>query len=51
MTISKEELIKDIEQARLILNQSIDEKQKYNEIYEYSVRLDRLIEQYIVAGF
>lgn len=48
---SKEELIKKIEQARCILNKSIDSKEKYEEIYKNSIHLDSLIEQYIVAGF
>lgn len=51
MMMSKEELMDDIEQARRILNRSIDEKEKYEEIYKYSIQLDSLIEQYIVAGF
>lgn len=41
----------NIENARQILNRSIDEKEKYEEIYKYSIQLDSLIEQYIVAGF
>ncbi len=49
--LSREELIQRIESARRKLNQSIDEKRRYEEIYEDSVRLDELIEQYIVAGF
>ena len=48
---TREELIYEIESARKKLNQSIDEKRRYEEIYQYSVRLDALIEQYIVAGF
>ncbi len=51
MTYSKEELIQEIETARKILNASIDEQKKYEEIYQNSVELDSLIEQYIVAGF
>lgn len=51
MTCSKEELIQKIEAARQVLNQSIDEKRKYEEVYENSVKLDLLIEQYIVAGY
>lgn len=47
----KEELIRKIEQARQILNESIDGKKAYNLIYENSVQLDSLIEQYMVAGF
>jgi len=51
MTCSKEELIQKIEAARVKLNQSIDEKKRYEEVYENSVKLDLLIEQYIVAGY
>jgi hypothetical protein len=51
MTCSKEELIQKIEAARLILNRSIDEKRQYEEVYQNSVKLDSLIEQYIVAGY
>ena len=48
---TREELVQKIESARKKLNQSIDEKRRYEEIYQDSVRLDELIEQYIVAGF
>lgn len=51
MGSKKEELIKNIEHARQKLNESIDQKERYDEIYEKSVQLDLLIEQYIVAGF
>lgn len=51
MASKKEELIKRIEYARQILNQSIDAREQYDVIYEKSVNLDVLIEQYIVAGF
>lgn len=51
MGISKEELIQKIEQARETLNCSIEKKERYEIIYKNSVILDRLIEQYIVAGF
>lgn len=50
MMISKEELIHDIEEARERLNKSIE----YDEgdiIYYRSVELDKLIEQYIAAGY
>ena len=43
----KEELIQEIESARRILNQSIDERRQYEEIYKNSVQLDALIEKYI----
>ena len=49
--LTRDELIVRIESARKKLNQSIDEKRRYEEIYQDSVRLDELIEQYIVAGF
>ena len=51
MTSSKEELIQQIEVARKALDQSIDEKRQYDEIYKNSVELDSLIEQYIVAEY
>ena len=50
MIISKEELIRNIEEARERLNRSID----YDDgdvIYLRSVELDKLIEQYIEAGY
>lgn len=48
--ISKEELIRDIEEARKRLNTSI-ENDKEDIIYNKSVELDKLIEQYIAAGY
>lgn len=51
MKVSKDELVQKIELTREKLNKSIDLKEKYEEIYRYSVELDRLIELYIVAGF
>ena len=51
MTYSREELVQKIEVARKALNQSIDEKTQYDEVYQNSVELDSLIEQYIVAGY
>lgn len=51
MNNAKEDLIREIESARLILNKSIDEGQAYEEIYKNSVRLDALIEKYIMAGY
>lgn len=51
MEVAKEELVRKIELARAKLNKSIDLKEKYEEIYQYSIELDRLIELYIVAGF
>ena len=49
--LTRDELIARIESARKKLNQSIDEKRRYEEIYQDSIRLDELIEQYIVARF
>lgn len=51
VTYSREELIEKIEEARKVLNDSIDEKKQYEEVYNNSVELDSLIEQYIVAGY
>lgn len=51
MANSREELVQKIEAARKILNDSIDNGQQYEEIYSNSVKLDSLIEQYIVAGY
>ena len=47
----KEELIQKIESAREVLNKSIDEKKQYDEVYQNSILLDTLIEQYIEAGY
>ena len=47
----KRMLIEKIERARKLMNDSIDAKDDYDTIYRYSVELDRLLEQYIVAGF
>lgn len=49
--ITREELVREIEAAREKLNQSINERKKYDEILSDSVYLDSLIEQYIVAGY
>lgn len=49
--VSKEELVCKIEEARARLNQSIERKEESDRIYENSVALDKLIEQYIVAGY
>lgn len=51
MKFSKEELVQKIEQSRKKLNQSIDLKDAYEEIYQNSIELDQLIELYIVSGF
>ena len=49
--MTREELITRIEETRRKLNQSIDQREKYEVIYRHSVELDGLIEQYIVSGF
>lgn len=51
MKRSKEELIALIEEARKVMNSSIEEKDDYDKIYQNSVKLDQLIEQYIVSGY
>lgn len=50
-TLGKQNLIEKIEAARSRLNESIDSMKDYEIIYQYSVELDHLIEQYIVAGY
>lgn len=50
-TLEKQILIERIEAARKKMNDSIDAKNDYEIIYRYSVELDHLIEQYIVAGY
>ncbi|GLB30476.1 hypothetical protein LAD12857_23990 [Lacrimispora amygdalina] len=50
MIMSKEELIQNIEVARERLNTSIDHEDG-EVIYLRSVELDKLIEQYIEAGY
>ena len=51
MKIAKDELVRDIEQARKRLDNSIEKKEDYEAIYQNSLDLDRLIEQYIASGF
>lgn len=51
MELGREELVRAIESARSRLNESIDGKERYEQIYQNSVELDRLIELYIVSGF
>ena len=48
---AKEELVRNIERARERLDSSIEKKEDYESIYQNSVDLDRLIEQYIASGF
>ena len=43
----REKLIQRIESVRAKLNRSID----YAAVYQYSVELDALIEQYMAAGY
>lgn len=51
MKDAKETLVRDIEQARERLDSSIEKKENYESIYQNSVDLDRLIEQYIASDF
>ncbi|WP_432628225.1 Spo0E family sporulation regulatory protein-aspartic acid phosphatase [Brotaphodocola sp.] len=51
MRIPKEELILEIEKARNALNHSIESGEAYESVYQNSVDLDHLIEEYILAGF
>lgn len=51
MKDAKEKLIEAIESARQKLNISIDNQEDYQNIYQYSIELDVLIEQYIIAGY
>ena len=51
MEKAKEELIWEIEAARERLNRSIDQKDAYGIIYQCSVELDALLNQYILAGY
>ena len=48
---SREELVNQIEEARKRLYGSIAGKEAYDLIYQYSAELDRLIEQYMEAGY
>lgn len=49
MVNTREELIERIEMARQKLNDSIDKKERYDRIYQYSIELDELLNQYVVA--
>ena len=51
MKETREELIALIEKARKRLNASIDAREGYDVIYQYSIELDKLIEEYILAGY
>jgi hypothetical protein len=50
MIIAKEELIRNIEKAQVRLNISI-EHDNGDVIYQRSVELDKLIEEYIATGY
>ena len=47
----REKLIQRIECVRVKLNRSIDEKEDYATVYQYSVELDAMIEQKMAAGY
>ena len=47
----REKLTQRIECVRVKLNRSIDEKEDYAVVYQYSVELDALIEQYMAADY
>lgn len=49
MADAREELIRKIENAREQLNRSIDKKEEYKIIYQCSLELDQLLNQYVVA--
>lgn len=49
MTNAKEDLIARIETVREQMNCSIDTRAEYSLIYQYSVELDELLNQYMVA--
>lgn len=51
MTNAREEMVREIEEVRERLNQSIDQKESYGVIYQLSVKLDELLNQYVAAGF
>lgn len=51
MGSSKEELVRRIEEARQMLNHSIETRSPYEKIYQESVALDCLIARYVESGF
>lgn len=51
MSLLKRELIEKIEAARKLLDESIDNKMDYDQIYKRSIELDRWIAEYITAGY
>lgn len=50
-TTEKHELVKKIESARKKMDHSIEARDDYNQILQYSVELDMLIEQYLAAEY
>ena len=50
MANAKEEIIRQIEAARDRLNKSIDQREAYGIIYQCSVELDGLLNQYIMGA-
>jgi len=46
----KRRLAERIEEARRVLNNSIDRKEAYDIVYKHSVELDRLITAYLTVG-
>ena len=51
MANAKEELVEKIEIIRQKMDQCIEQREEYRKIYRYSVELDQLLNQYIVAGY
>lgn len=49
MVNAREELIEKIERARKRLNDSIDRQERYENIYQNSIELDELLNQFVVA--
>lgn len=51
MANAKEELVEKIERVRKKMDLCIERREEYRKIYEYSVELGELLNQYIVAGY
>lgn len=51
MANAKEELVEQIEKIRKKMDQCIEQREEYRKTYRYSVELDQLLNQYIVAGY
>lgn len=49
MEDAREELIEKIEEARKRLNDSIDSKEQYENIYRNSIELDELLNRFVTA--